>query len=305
MMVSNRSSFLGVLAWQWRYTLLFLVAGVLAWLIHDVWGLKWLVLPSVPATVIGAALGIFASFRANAAYARWWEGRQLWGKLVNASRMWASQCLAYVHDLKHATRLIERHALYVHVLRCQLRDDDPFADEHVQRLLPAAGYDDDDVKELRTQTSLCHRFIDDALQSLAERDDLDARRLQSLDGTLMTFLDVQGGCERIKRTPMPRAYAFFVTWLLIFFCVLLPLSLVDEMGWLTIPVNLVVCMGFTLISETGRVLEDPFTHFYNSLPITQISVNIERNMVQRLPARDGQPRPLPDAVVVDARGILW
>ncbi len=58
----------------------------------------------------------------------------------------------------------------------------------------------------------------------------------------------------------------------------------------------------TLISETGRVLEDPFTHFYNSLPLTNMSVNTERNVRQRLGAR-GQP--LPAAVTVDDDGILW
>ena len=300
MMVKTRSTFLGVLFWQWHHTLLFVLSGVLAWVVHDIYAIKWLALPTTPGTIIGAALGIFASFRANAAYARWWEGRQLWGKMVNASRMWASQCRAYVDDAVAVATLIERHALYVHVLRCQLRDDDPFADDHVQRLLGAAGYVADDVPALKEESSLCHRFVDDALQELAVRPNLDARRLQSLDATLMTFLDVQGGCERIKRTPMPKAYGFFVERLLLFFSVLFPFALVNEVGWLVIPVNLVVCMGFTLISETGRVLEDPFTHFWNSLPISQISVNIERNMGQRLPGR-----LLPPAVTVDAKGVLW
>ncbi len=299
-MVSNRTSFIGVLFWQWKHSLVFIAGGLIAWLGHDIMSWEYVALPTAPATVIGAALGIFASFRANAAYARWWEGRQLWGKLVNASRMWASQTRAYLADAALADTLVRRHALYVHVLRCQLRDDDVFADDHVKRLVQKLSISDDEVATMKSQTSLCHAILDQQLQAVTKVEGLDARRLQSLDGTIMTFLDVQGGCERIKRTPMPRGYGFFVERLLLFFSVLFPLAIVKDIGWAVIPVNIVVCMGFALISETGRVLEDPFTHFWNSLPISNISVNIERNITQRL--RDDALVP---AVTVDAKGILW
>lgn len=300
MMVSNRASFLGVLVWQWQHTLVFAAGGLVAWLGHDQLGWEHFKLPSTPASVIGAALGIFAAFRVNAAYARWWEGRQLWGRLVNASRMWASQVRAYLDDTTLAETLVRRHQLYVHLLRCQLRDDDPWADAHVLRLADRLGLDDDARTRLKAQTSAGHALLDEQLQALAARTDLDGRRLQSLDGTIMTFLDVQGGCERIKRTPMPRGYGFFVERLLFFFSMLFPLGIVADVGWVVIPVNILVCTGFSLISETGRVLEDPFTHFWNSLPITNISVTIERNLAQRLGDTE-----LPPAIVVDSKGILW
>jgi ion channel-forming bestrophin family protein len=37
-------------------------------------------------SLLGVALGIFLGFRNNAAYDRYWEGRRLWGSLVNTSR---------------------------------------------------------------------------------------------------------------------------------------------------------------------------------------------------------------------------
>jgi putative membrane protein len=300
MMVSNRGSFIGVLFWQWQHTLVFIAGGLAAWFGHDVMVWKHVALPAAPATVTGAALGIFASFRANAAYARWWEGRQLWGKLVNASRMWATQTRAYLSDAAVADTLVRRHALYVHVLRCQLRDDDVFADEHVRRLSNRLDIDADEEARLKSQTSMCHALLDVQMQALMKDKGLDPLRLQSLDSTIMTFLDVQGGCERIKRTPMPRGYGFFVERLLLFFSVLFPLAIVKEVGWAVIPVNIIVCMGFALISETGRVLEDPFTHFWNSLPLSNMSANIERNISQRLGDTD-----LVAPVTVDKKGIMW
>jgi putative membrane protein len=303
MMVSNRGSFVNVLLWQWRYCCIFLVAGALAWVLHDVAGYEHLVLPAPPAAILGAALGIFASFRANAAYARWWEGRQLWGKLTNASRMLASQVGAYVDDEARRQRVLLRHVLWVHVLRVQLRDDDVFADEHVKRVAVDLGLDlsSDDGAALKAEPSLAHALLDQNLKTLTQAG-LDPQRLHSLDATIATLLDVQGGSERLKRTPMPRSYGFFVERLMVIFSFLFPFAIVEQLSWVTMPVNLVVCLGFTLISETGRVLEDPFTHFYNSLPLTNMSINVERNVRQRLGPAGA---PLPPAVTVDAQGILW
>jgi len=96
------------------------------------------------------------------------------------------------------------------------------------------------------------------------------------------MLAIQGGCERIKKTPMPRGYAFIAERLIIAYGLVFPFGLVFEIGWLAVPVNILVCLSFALISEAGRVLEDPFTLFYNGLPLHQISMMIERNLGERL-----------------------
>ncbi|MDP2344306.1 MAG: bestrophin family ion channel [Deltaproteobacteria bacterium] len=302
MMVSNQGSFFRVVfQWQWKHSAIYLGAGLLAWLCVDVLELKAAKLPASPAAIAGAALGIFASFRANAAYARWWEGRGLWGKLVNLSRHFATQTTTYLVDAARKRRVVLRHALYVHVLRCQLRDDDAFADDNVQRLLALLAVDDDTIAAWKTQSSLGHALLDMNLKDIAAEPELDVRKLQAIDQTIAGLLDAQGGAERIKRTPMPRSYGFFVERMLFIFALLFPFTIVADISWAVIPVNLLVCIGFTLISETGRVLEDPFTHFWNSLPITNLSTNIERNMRQRL---DGKEE-IPPAVAVDKIGILW
>ena len=37
-------------------------------------------------TLLGFAISMLLVFRTNTAYDRWWEGRKLWGNLVNSSR---------------------------------------------------------------------------------------------------------------------------------------------------------------------------------------------------------------------------
>lgn len=288
-----------ILLWQWRNVLLYVAFGALAFVVHEVFGQTHVKVPVAAASIIGAALGIFASFRTSAAYARWWEGRQIWGRLVNASRLYASQVTAYVADASARRTLLLRHVLYVHVLRCQLREDDPFADPHVERVRGLLGVDDTWVARARQQSSLLHFLVDESFGALA-RLDMPPVNMVSFEQSFTSILDAQGGCERIKRTPMPRSYPLFVGWLLKIFSFVFPFTIVDSVGWGAMPLNLIVCIGFTLISETGRILEDPFNHFFNSLPMTNLSITIERNLRQRLGDDD-----IPAATLPDDKGVLW
>lgn len=295
MMVSNRGSVLRLLAWQWRATTLFILGATIAVVLHQVFGLTHLRLPSLPLGVAGGALGIFVSFRSNAAYDRWWEGRKLWGRLVNTSRHFSSQALAYLSDHAAAERLVRRHIAYVHLLRCLLRQQDPRTDADVRAFL---GEDELIALERSNPT---HQLLDRQLgevAALARAGQLDPLRLQSMDTSLRELL-IQGGCERIKKTPMPRGYAFIAARLIVAFGFLFPFAVVAELSWFTIPINVLVCLSFALISEAGRTLEDPFTLFWNGLPLSALSKTIEVNLRELLGERDLPPLPAPDA-----RGIL-
>jgi ion channel-forming bestrophin family protein len=299
MMVSNPGSVLRLLRWQWRAALLFTAGGVLA---ATIWtfapALHWLTLPMSPLAVVGAALGIFVSFRTNSAYDRWWEGRQLWGRLVNVSRHFGTQVIHYLPadaaELKR--QIVHRHAAYVHALRCLLRGQDPLADADFLRSVP------DDPERYRGQSNITHALVHQQMTELVAL--VDARRLselrmQLLDRSLEEMLAVQGGGERIKKTPMPRGYGFIAERLIAAYGLLFPLALVSEIGWLVVPINVLVCLSFTLISEAGRVLEDPFTLFWNGLPLYNLSMTIERNLGERLGDED-----LVEIPGVDERGIL-
>lgn len=62
-----------------------------------------------------------------------------------------------------------------------------------------------------------------------------------------------------------------------------------------IPISVLVCMAFTLINEAGRVLEDPFSMFWNGLPLFAMSRTIENDLRSRMGDRDLEPLPVPDA----------
>ncbi|MFT4626102.1 MAG: putative membrane protein [Myxococcota bacterium] len=288
---------LGIIQWQLRNILYYGVAGTFAWALIEPLGFKFLELPVMPVTIVGAAIGIFASFRANQAYDRWWEGRKLWGRMINSSRHWCTQITHYLgeSDKELAEVLVLRQVSYVHALRCLLRGEDPFADADYQRF----GESDDAI---RASTNLTHALLDrqfDALVPLNNAGRLDGHRLESLDRSVLDFLNIQGGCERIKGTPLPRGVGFIVELLIQTFALMLPFAMVHELGWVAIPLNMLVCLAFALISEAGRVLEDPFSMFWNGLPLNALSIKIEQNLRQRLGHTD-----LPPTVQENPPGVL-
>lgn len=301
MMVNNRGSLTGLLRWQSHNVRTYVIGGVVAVMVYtifDQW-LEWvdLALPTLPLAVVGGALGIFVSFRTNSAYDRWWEGRKLWGRLINTSRHWSSQCASYIKDEELRNELIIRHITYVHVLRCLLRKQDPLTDESVMQWTS-----EDDRAWLATQTNPTHALLQkqlDAVTALGDAGTLDERRLMSMDESVRHLLDIQGGCERIKKTPLPRGYGYIAEKLVDAFSFLLPLAIVADLHLLAIPVNILVCLAFMLISEAGRVLEDPFTMFFNGLPLTNMSDTIEQNLRNRMGETE-----MPAIIGPDYRGIL-
>ena len=124
-------------------------------------------------------------------------------------------------------------------------------------------------------------------------------RLSDFDETIRHLLDIQGGCERIKKTPLPRAYGFFSERMIQWFSVLFPCSIVGHLSWGTIFISFLVSFCFKLISETGRVLEDPFNMYYNALPLGALSRTIEVNLLELMGEED-----LPEMIKPSSDGIL-
>jgi putative membrane protein len=313
MFVDFRGSIWGLIGWQWKAVLFFSLAST-AIVVAEHFLPRYIdeiLLPITPVAVVGGAIGIFVSFRTNSAYDRWWEGRKLWGRLINSSRHFATQVLTYLPLPEHGAEqeppvpselqlgLIRRHIAYVHALRALLRSESLARDGDFMAFLS-----DKEAERTIAESNPTHALLHTQMRLLVAESDagrLDARRLQSFDETIRALLDIQGGCERIKKTPFPRSYGFIAERLIMAYGLLLPLGLVGNIHneWIAIPLTILVCLSFALISEVGRVLEDPFTNFWPALPLSALSKTIEINLRQRLGDAD-----LPALPKQNARGIL-
>ena len=88
-----------------------LLMGFLSWLVAYV-ELDYLNLTqnsslkniSILHTVTGFVLSLLLVFRTNTAYDRWWEGRKMWGKLVNDSRNLAVKLNAILPEEDKSSR---------------------------------------------------------------------------------------------------------------------------------------------------------------------------------------------------------
>lgn len=252
---------------------------------------------STPFALIGLPLGIFLGFRNNTAYDRFWEGRKLWGSLVNTCRSLTRQIITLLEPqagaaevTPEATRAIEVamvHTLigYVHALRHHLRDSDPFST--LERVLPAG-----EAEHLRDEPNVPIAI----LQRLAGQM-VEARRKQwihpmhvaVIEQSLVALTDIQGGCERIKSTPMPYSYTVLMHRLVAVYCGLLPFGLADSIGWATPIVVLFISYALFGLDAIGDEVEQPFGLDPNDLPLSTISRAIEANLRRRL---GEEPPPL-------------
>lgn len=256
-------------------------------------------LTPLPFTLVGFALGIFLGFRNNAAYDRWWEGRKLWGSLVNTSRSFARQILTLLgpqpgaHGEPHdpvALRalhieLVHRVIAFVHALRLALRNEDDL--HELEDHLPA-----DEITRLQNERNRPYAITQGTAERLvrAWHDGLiHPMHLPVLEASMTSLTDIQGACERIKSTPIPFSYTTLIHRITAVYCYALPFGLVDAVGIYTPFVCIIVAYAFFGLDVVGDEIEMPFGTDYNDLPLRTISRMIEVNLRQRLDEPDLPP----------------
>ena len=252
--------------------------------------------PSLPLTIFGAALALFLGFRTNSAYQRWWEGRGLWGLMINASRSLSRTARNLLpeeaHDLKRT--IVLRHVAYVNALRCQLRKQP--VDAEVLRFL-SRGEAEPSLQRANTANGILDgssRRLDDARR----RGWIDTIQQTHFESLFVDIANAQGGMERIKNTPLPNQYRFFPTFFTRLFCLLLPIGLVETLGIATPIGSTVAGLMFLAALQIGDDLVDPFANTIHDVPLTGMCRTIEIDLLQSI--GDEAPPPLKP---VD--GILW
>lgn len=251
-------------------------------------------LTTTPFLLVGVALGIFLGFRNSASYDKFWEGRKLWGTLVNTARSLTRQ-ICYLTDSKRDHEILQpfqamfvkRIIAFAHALRCHLRDQEPF--EEIKKFLPADDYAAVVVAKHRPLIILQQLSRDLAIAR--DRRWLSEYNHPFLEAQLNEFSNILGGCERIKNTPIPFSYSVLIHRIVAAYCLSLPFGLVETTGVLTPIVVLMISYAFFELDAIGDEIESPFGLQPNDLALTAISRNIEINLLELINDADR-----PDAV---------
>jgi putative membrane protein len=254
--------------------------------------------PALPLTIFGSALALFLGFRSNSAYQRWWEGRGLWGLMINASRNLARAARNFMPDpeaseMKRA--IVLRQIAYVNALRCQLRRQSP--DSEVLRRLSRG---DADVALARA--NVANGILDGTGRriDIARRNGwLDTIQQTQIEAVLVDIANAQGGMERLKNTPLPIQYRFLPTLFTHMFCVLLPIGLVETLQFATPLGSTVAGLMFLAVLAIGDDLVDPFANTVHDLPLLAMCRTVEIDLLQSI----GEEAPAP--VTPDKDGVLW
>ena len=234
-------------------------------------------IPETAHALIGSSLGLLLVFRTNASYDRFWEGRKLWGGIVNETRNLAPQASSWLAgDRDLANQTVRWTIGFANSTMFWLRGTKDLGD--IANRLPRSEVDA--VIQSNHPPLATLRRITDLVLSARQKNLIDSHQLQSIDLNVQSLTDYCGACERIRSTPLPFAYAVHLRRALMVYCFTLPLALVDRFGLVTIPVTLVVAYVLFGIEEIGVEIEDPFGADTNDLPLDTICHTIEQNLFE-------------------------
>lgn len=250
--------------------------------------------PALPIALFGTAIALFLGFRTNAAYARWWEARTLWGALINSSRSLARISSTILASNPAVEQIILRQIAFAHAMRCRLRGED--ASDEVRRL---AGDEAERLSSQRTnRPNGLLRQISQLIASEREAGRLDSVQQGLFERVLMDVTNAQGGMERIKNTPLPNGFQFLPNLFTRLFCVLLPIALVEALNLYTPIGSTLIGMVFLAALRIGEDLADPFANTVHDVPLSTMCRTIEIDLMDEL--GKAAPPPLPPV-----HGVQW
>ena len=244
-------------------------------------------IPMVPISILGGALAIFLGFRNSSAYDRWWEARKIWGGIVNKSRNFGLQVLTYpISDELKADdsvriwqkQMIYRHIAWLYALKSHLRKETMTKEVMV-------WLSEEERKQLESKSNIPVQLIKiqgESLRKAHEMNYFEQFRLFEMMHALEDFYDLQGMAERIKNTVFPFYYNYFTRLFLWVFVIFLPFGLVHSMGWVSVPMSVVISFIFGILEKSGSVTEDPFEGRAADTPMQAICRTIEIDLKEML-----------------------
>ncbi len=322
MHAGNNFTLKEAIVWTRRDIYKFVAMATAITCIYELLDFKVISIPWLPIALIGTAVAFIIGFKNNATYDRMWEGRKIWGAIVNSSRVWGVMSRDFVtnahannplsdsllHDV-HQT-LIYRHIAWLTALRHQLREprgweymDRSYNKEYKEyfKVPEEQATLEDELKPLLSEND--YGYVMTKQNKASHLLSMQSKHLKTLkdDGLIEDFRHMemenviadlyvhQGKSERIKNFPYPRQFAtlnLFFVWL---FLILLPFGLVNEFDklgenlvWLTIPFSTLVSWVFHTMEKIGESTENPFQGGANDVPITALSRTIEIDLREML-----------------------
>ncbi|HEY8958141.1 bestrophin family protein [Chitinophaga sp.] len=257
-------------------------SAIIAWLELEVWKLSEkseLKNITLMYGLLGFVISLLLVFRTNTAYDRWWEGRRLWGSLVNSSRNLAIKIQAMLPAENKADREFFKVMIpnFAYSLKNHLRKT--YIHEEMEAIPGQGPLHTDISKHVPNQLS---QLIVSRTMELYRNGQLTGDQLILLNNELQSFADVCGACERIRNTPIPFSYSVFIKKFIFFYVMSMPFGYVFSLGYLIIPMIVFVFFVLASLELIAEEIEDPFGKDANDLPLDNICSNIRLHVSELL-----------------------
>jgi ion channel-forming bestrophin family protein len=235
-------------------------------------------------TLLGTLLSLLLVFRTNTAYDRFWEGRKIWGGLISNARSFAMMVDAMLpatsdggdDDTSNtAERRWFAHYLsaFAFALKGHLRDN--LKDEELQ------GLTDEDMAELHTiqhTPNYIATLLFRKIEKLHRAGRIDRYAVLNVKPHHAALVDAVGSCERIKRTPIPYSYNFYIKLFISLYLGIIPFMLIDKYGYYTILAVMMAGYALMGIEMIASEIEEPFGLDANDLPLDQMALTVRLNV---------------------------
>lgn len=257
-----------------RLSILFALSLVVAYFHGVVFSFK-IPLNTAPLTLFGFVLALFLGFRNNVSYDRFWEGRKLWGALLNISRSLTRQVLTLGNSNDaSASEFVQLLSAYIYALKHQLRGTDP--KEDLQSRLN--GEQLKMVEESKYKPVVLMKLMADWVKQARLENRIDSIQQARFDENFDKLADVVGGCERIVSTPIPYSYRVLLHRTVYIYCFLLPFGLVDSLEWFMPFIVVFVAYTFVAFEAIADEIEEPFGTEANDLALNSMCGMIDETI---------------------------
>jgi putative membrane protein len=220
--------------------------------------------------MLGFVISLLLVFRTNTAYDRWWEGRKLWGSLVNNSRNLAIKLSAILVDENDKVFFRKAIPSFANVLNKHLKNEDT-----AKQLFDDLDLEIDHHKHKPNQVAL---MLFQKVNELYVAKKITGDQLIILNSEVQSFTDVCGACERIKNTPIPYSYSAFIKKFIFFYVMTLPFGYSFSLGYYVAPVVVFIFYVLASLELIAEEIEDPFGGDVNDLPTKKIAENIKKHV---------------------------
>ncbi len=231
--------------------------------------------------LLGFAISMLLVFRTNTAYDRWWEARKFWGLLVNNSRNLAIKLSVMLPVLDYTNRIVLSKAigLFAFALHHHLRKEKiqfgPIDTEDKEGAFTHIDHNKHVPNQLAT-------LIFKLVNQIHRENKITGEQYLSMNTEMNSFMDICGGCERIKNTPIPFSYSVFIKKFIFFYIMTLPFGFGHNLGYYTVPLVVFIFFVLASLELIAEEIEDPFSGDENDVPTQRLSENIWKNVQEVL-----------------------